>query len=362
MRLAPLALCLLLLPVACDGTGPPAPPLDPPSVDASPGGGTCSEIEVEGAVAERFEVSGSCLRGRRDGPLPVLPDGGPRPADLLRGWAGALPRRAVRGAGGAPCPRNVRFAGHARGGTEVLDRRSDPAEHVTVVVYFGESLPGRKCHRGAEPEPEPLVYVREGGVTERWLRLEGPPRRSTSPPIVWSIGDSIMDGGRDDGRGGPSPTGASRSTPRWVDPSSSGVALATDAAEQDADAVVMELGTNDSSVGRVRRLTWSRRSTSSRATPFVIWQTAKGPEDGHEHPGGQRDDPRGRADLPERRDRRLGGVRARGSAAGGRDPSGRGLRAARSPSSCFPCSPSGETALASEGATSCGRKVVRETA
>jgi hypothetical protein len=147
-------------------------------------------------------------------------------------------------------PANVRVAGESDG-TAVLI--SDPLETRT----------------------EPLVFVRHDGVAERWLRLE-----STSledPPTVWLIGDSILEGGRD---------AIETGLVDWsvtIDaeigrPSSEGVPLATDAAEHDADVVVMELGTNDSFSDEFR-LHLVETLDSLSTIPLVIWQTAKGPED-----------------------------------------------------------------------------------
>ena len=62
-------------------------------------------------------------------------------------------------------------------------------------------------------------------------------------------------------------------------PSSSGVELATDAAEQDADVVVMELGTNDSSAEAFRGYLVETLDVLT-SVPLVIWQTAKGLADG----------------------------------------------------------------------------------
>ena len=125
-----------------------------------------------------------------------------------------------------------------------------------------------------------------------------------------------------------SPTGASPSMPRWGGRPRPGSRSRKTAAEQDADAVVMELGTNDSSAAAFRGYLVETLDTLT-TVPLVIWQTAKGPGGATEHPGSQRGDPRGRADLPERGDRRLGRLRPRGRLPGGRDPPGRGLRAAR---------------------------------
>jgi hypothetical protein len=58
----------------------------------------------------------------------------------------------------------------------------------------------------------------------------------------------------------------------------SGVALAQLAVEQDADAVVVELGTNDASAA-VFRAQLVETLDILEGVPFVIWQTARGPEE-----------------------------------------------------------------------------------
>ncbi len=129
---------------------------------------------------------------------------------------------------------------------------------------------------GPEPRTEPLVYVRSGGVTERWLRLPGR-RALDDPPSVWLIGDSILDGGRDAVEAGLTDWSVTLDA-EVGRPSSSGIALAADAAEQDADVVVMELGTNDSSADAFRD-NLVETLDALTTIPLVIWQTAKGPEE-----------------------------------------------------------------------------------
>jgi hypothetical protein len=268
VKLAPLALGLVLLIGACDEGGAQAPPLDRPTVDPSPGGGACGSVEVGAATAQRFEADGSCLPGDvmvlyrcAPGEVPVLRvssvDG---PAFFLGGPF------AVRV---STLPAQVRFAGSA-GGTEVLiadPLRPSPSPSVTPSPS-AEGEPG--------VEPEPLVYVRTDGHTERWLRLEG--RRALhDPPVLWIIGDSILDGGRDD---------VETAFADWdltLDAevgrsSSSGVALAQAAVGQDADAAVIELGTNDASAA-VFRAHLVETLDILAGVPLVIWQTARGPDE-----------------------------------------------------------------------------------
>ena len=277
MRLASLALCLLLLPAACDGTRPPAPPLDPPSVDPSPSGGSCSEIEVAGAVAKRFEVNGSCLPGD----VMVLYRCSPTAVPVLRISSVEGPALFLGGPFAVPVstlPAQVRFAGHARDGTEVLIADPIPPSPSPAPSVSESSSPEGSAAATPEPEPElePLVFVREAGVTERWLRLEGR-RALQEPPILWIIGDSIMDGGRDEVE--TAFTDWSLTIDAEVGRSSSaGVAFAQAAVEQDADAVVVELGTNDPSAVEFRAHLVETLDIL-KGIPFVIWQTARGPED-----------------------------------------------------------------------------------
>ena len=82
---------------------------------------------------------------------------------------------------------------------------------------------------------------------------------------MWVVGDSILDGGRDE---------VEAALADWAltldaevgRSSSSGVELARAAVEQDANAVVIELGTNDASAACSAPIS-SRRSTSWRASP-----------------------------------------------------------------------------------------------
>lgn len=270
MRLAPTAIAFTIALGACDGTRTQAPPpLDPPA-ERSEGGGACSPTDVDGAAVVRFESDGSCLPGDvmvlfrcASGAVPVLRISSVTGPALFLGGSFAVPVKTL--------PAHVRFAGRGRG-TEVLI-----ADPLPPDPSSGTSLSASpSAYATPSPDAEPLVYVRHDGVTERWLRLEGR-RTRNDPPILWLIGDSILDGGRDvlesrladwnltlDAEVGRS--------------SSSGVALAQEAAEQGADAVVVELGTNDSSANAFRSYLIDTLN-SLAGVPLVIWQTAKGPED-----------------------------------------------------------------------------------
>jgi hypothetical protein len=268
VRAAPLTLGLVLLIGACDGTGPQAPPLDPPTENPSPSGGACGPVEVGAATAQRFEANGSCVPSDvivlyrcSPGEIPVLRissvDG---PAFFLGGPF------AVQV---STLPAHVRFAGSA-GGTEVLIADPIPPSPSPTLT------PSPSAEDDSVVEPEPLVYVRTSGHTERWFRLEGR-RTLLDPPVLWMIGDSILDGGRDD---------VETALADWsltLDAevgrsSSSAVALAQAAVEQDPAAVVIELGTNDASVP-VFRAHLVETLDILQAVPLVIWQTARGPEE-----------------------------------------------------------------------------------
>jgi hypothetical protein len=269
-----LGLVLGVLFVACDGSRTQAPPpLDPPLVESSQSGGVCSRTEVDGATVSRFESDGSCLPGD----VMVLYRCSPTAVPVLRISSVAGPALLLGGPFAVPVntlPANVRVAGESDG-TEVLiadplPRRSSPSVSLTEEDSV-EPL----------PQTEPLVYVRNAGVTERWLRLDG--RRALhEPPIVWLIGDSILDGGRDAVEAGLSDWSVALDAEVGRS-SSSGVMLATEAAELDADVVVMELGTNDSSAEAFRGHVVETLDILA-SIPLVIWQTAKGPEDGRTIP------------------------------------------------------------------------------
>jgi hypothetical protein len=272
VRPARLALVLGVLVTACDGSGAQAPPpLDPPQ-ESGQGGGACSETVVDGATVSRFESGGSCLPGD----VMVLYRCSPAAVPVLRISSVTAPALFLGGPFAVPVeslPARVRFAGSSDG-TEVLiaDPLSDPSAATSISA--SPSAGGI----GSEPtsQPEPLVFVRRDGVAERWLRLAGR-RTLNDPPTVWLIGDSILDGGRDAVEAGLSDWSVALDAE--VGRSSfSGVALATDAAEQGADVVVMELGTNDSS-GEDFRGHLIETLDILTGVPLVIWQTAKGPEE-----------------------------------------------------------------------------------
>ncbi|HEX6400023.1 MAG TPA: hypothetical protein VF108_06080, partial [Actinomycetota bacterium] len=198
MRLIPrrivvaLALGVLSVP-ACDRPVPRESPGSPSAASASPSvRGACSEADAGLASVVRFRRDGSCLPARElvlyrcaGSVVPALRLAQGSRATTFLGGPFAVPVEDV--------PANVRFVGRGSG-NEVLV--ADPVE------------PGRSpAPTPTDPSPvtvspspsvrsEPLVYVRQAGATERWLRL--PLRRGVAdPPVLWLIGDSIMDGGRD---------------------------------------------------------------------------------------------------------------------------------------------------------------------
>jgi hypothetical protein len=271
VRLTPLAVAVTIALTTCDGSRAQAPPpLDPPPLESSQGGGACSQTDVDGATVVRFQSDGSCLPGD----VMVLYRCAPGPVPVLRVSSVAGPALFLGGPFAVQVetlPAHVRFAGKGHG-TEVLI-----ADPLPPSPSPGASISASPSVEGVPlAKPEPLVYVRHDGFTERWLRLEG--RRTLHDrPTVWMIGDSIMDGGRD-------PIEA-----RLADwsltldaevgrSSSSAVALAQEAVDQGADAVVIELGTNDSSAAAFRGYLIETLNILA-AVPLVIWQTVKGPEE-----------------------------------------------------------------------------------
>jgi hypothetical protein len=236
------------------------------------GSDACAPPDLEADVV-LFSVDGACLPSASivlftcpsaDAPvLRLASDGG---AVSFLGGPFAVPVATV--------PANVRSVGHGDG-TEVLV--ADPvAPGPSPSPSTATAVPTTGSPADTADELEPLVYVRREGVTERWLRLER--RRAVAdPPVLWMIGDSLLDGGRDD------VTSALADWTLTLDaevgrPSSAGVELAADAVEAEADVVVVELGTNDSSASAFREHLVETLEIL-RDVPFVLWQTVRGPEE-----------------------------------------------------------------------------------
>lgn len=273
MRIAPLVLGSVLLVGACDGIRPQAPTQDPSVIEPGSGSEACAAFEDNGARAQRFEVDGACVPGDvlvlyRCAPtaVPVLRISSVKGPALYLGGPFAVPVSSL--------PPQVRFAG-AAGGTEVLI--ADPLPVPTPTPAGSSSIAASPSVEGLPiVEPERLVYVREEGRAERWLRLEG--RRALhDPPIVWIIGDSIMDGGREEVEAALTDWNLTLDA-QVGRSSSSGLELAQAAVEQDADVVVIELGTNDTS-SAVFRAHLVETLDAVAGVPLVIWQTARGPAD-----------------------------------------------------------------------------------
>jgi hypothetical protein len=242
----------------------------PPLARPSPHGRTCSHRDVSGVRIVVVESEGDCLSGNllvlfrcATGAHPILRVASETgPVSFLGGSYGV----AVR-----TLPADVRFEGTGEG-LEVLI--ADPLG----VGSAGSPTPSPSP--GSTPEPiterEPLVYVRHEGITERWLQLERK-RALHRPPIAWLIGDSILDGGRDDVEAAFSDWDLTFDA-QVGRPSSSGIELAQQAADAGADAVLIELGTNDQS-GAVLRTNMTEILEVLRDVPLVVWQTVRGPAD-----------------------------------------------------------------------------------
>ena len=266
----PLALGLALLVGACDGSGPPAPPLDSPSGEPTPGDRECASIYEGGVMAQRFEAAGSCMPADamilyRCAPteIPVLRISSLDGPEVFLGGPFAVPVTTL--------PAQVRFAGSSDEAEVLIADPLPPTPSPSPSPTPSPSADGDTV-----VEPEPLVYVRRDGRTERWLRLNGR-RDLDDPPVVRMIGDSILEGGSED---------VEAALTDWnltIDAevgrsSSSGVALAQASVEQDADVVVIELGTNDPAPG-IFRAHLVETLDLLRPVPLVIWQTARGPEE-----------------------------------------------------------------------------------
>jgi hypothetical protein len=214
-------------------------------------------------------------------------------------------------------PANVRFAGSGAG-MEVLI--ADPVASSPDPSPSLSAAPSVGAGSGQVVRAEPLVYLRHEDVTERWLRLARP-RWLSDPPLAWLIGDSILFGGRRDVVDSLEEGWSVRLDAEVGRPSSSGVRLAEEAASEDADVVLVELGTNDSSEVEFRGHLIETLEIL-RDVPLVLWQTARGPADvtiaAEVNAAVRAVTPL----LPQRRHRRLGGVRTRRGGPARRDPSG----------------------------------------
>ena len=282
-RVATISTVLAVVLTACDGSGSQAPPLDPPTTSPSESGGACGRTAVGGATALRFESMGRCLDAGamlllRCSPtaVPVLRLASTRGPALFLGGPFAVPVTTL--------PANVRFAGTS-GATDVLiadPPTASPSPSASPDASATTSPTPTVVVREPMQRPEPLVYVRQGGVTERWLRISSP-RSIHDPPVAWLIGDSILDGGKDLVESGLSDWELTLDAEVGRG-SSSGVSLAEEAVAQDADAVLVELGTNDASADDFRE-TLRQTLDLLRGVPLVIWQTAKGPADDTSIPG-----------------------------------------------------------------------------
>jgi hypothetical protein len=124
------------------------------------------------------------------------------------------------------------------------------------------------------------VYVRRDGMIARWLRLEG---RRDEVPTVWAIGDSILDGGREQVEARLQDLDLTLDAAVGRS-SSSAPSIAQAAVEAKADAVVVELGTNDASAPEFRAHLLETLDLLA-GVPLVVWQTSRGPADDTTIPG-----------------------------------------------------------------------------
>ena len=275
MRRASLEVCLtlVLVLVACDARQD-SQPLDAPSTSIEPVE-DCASTTIDRAIVLRFEIGGSCVGG---GTM-VLVRCTPEAAPVLRLSSTPGPALFLGGPFAVPVeslPANVRFAGRS-GLTEILiaDPRSPSPSPSPSASSSAFPTPTTSPPVSAAPTPvapEPLVYVRRDGRTERWLRLEG---KRNEVPTVWAIGDSILDGGR---------AQVESQLADWdlvLDAevgraSSSASSIARGAVDAGAETVVVELGTNDASAPEFRAHLEETLDLLA-AVPLVIWQTSRGP-------------------------------------------------------------------------------------
>jgi hypothetical protein len=275
VRSVRVGIILALLLSTCDTSAPTPQPLDaPPSTSGEPAG-DCSATTVGRATVIRFAAEGACVPGDvlvlyrcTPAAVPVLRVSSAEGAALFLGGRFAVPVDSL--------PANVRFAGSA-GGTEVLIADPiPPSLSPSAEASASPEVSATTSPAAPATEPEPLVYVRRAGVTERWLRLQGK-RDRRYQPAAWAIGDSILDGGREiveerlaawdltlDAEVGRS--------------SSSAPGIVHEAVDGGADVVVVELGTNDSSAPVFREHLFETLDTLI-GVPLVVWQTLRGPAD-----------------------------------------------------------------------------------
>jgi len=222
---------------------------------------------VGGVAVVLFSSAGEC----RPGDVMVLYRCTPTATPVLRLSSGNAAVEYLGGPFAVPVgalPANVRFVGTGDG-VEVLV--ADPVPSSETGTTSASLAPITPPDAAAEP----LVYVRRDGVTERWLRLPAP-TGVHDPPVAWLIGDSILDAGRKE---------VETALDDWsltLDaevgrPSSSGIPLAGAAAEEEADVVLVELGTNDASAAEFRGHLVETLDIL-RGVPLVLWQTTRGPE------------------------------------------------------------------------------------
>lgn len=161
-------------------------------------------------------------------------------------------------------------------GTAARQRFAGGRFAVTVATLPTDAVPlGEAADMQAYdvPSDPSMLYVGQGDVVTRWLRL--PTRQLSAPPTGFVIGDSIADGAE---------PFIVEALPGWtlgfdaVIGRGTDSALTTAAAQGAArpDVVVVELGTNDADPVAFEQNAVTILD-SLRHVPLVVWQTAHGP-------------------------------------------------------------------------------------
>jgi hypothetical protein len=161
-------------------------------------------------------------------------------------------------------------------GTKTRERFAGGRFAVPVTALPTDAIPigeGADMQVYAVPGDPSMLYVGQGDIVTRWLRL--PQRQLLAPPTAFVIGDSIAEGAA---------PYIEQALPGWTvgfdtvigRGTNSALATATEQGAIRPDVVVVELGTNDADPLAFRDNAVTILD-ALRHVPLVIWQTARGP-------------------------------------------------------------------------------------
>ena len=144
------------------------------------------------------------------------------------------------------------------------------AVHVDALPADAHTVGVTGAGRISTTPGDRALYVESGGRIERWLALPNP--GTVSSPTAFMVGDSILDGGRDDVVAG---------LPEWdvtidalIGRSSSGGITPAESLLQLPNVVVVELGVNDVSVTSFAANA-QRILAAVQGADLVVWVTAR---------------------------------------------------------------------------------------